>query len=143
LAVYAGNGGRVAAVRWQPCPTEVRGIPAMAIAGLSGIESMLQQMRSLVQAAEKGVSDPAELSPTVSSQQSVSFADELERSLKRVSSAQNASTAQAKAFELGDPRVSLNDVMIDMQKANIGFQTAVQVRNRLVEAYQQVMSITM
>ncbi|HEY0294257.1 MAG TPA: flagellar hook-basal body complex protein FliE [Bordetella sp.] len=115
----------------------------MAVSGVSGVESMLQQMRALVEAAQKGVSDPSELSPSVPSQQAVSFADELHQSIKRISDAQNASTAQAKAFELGDPRVSLNDVMIDMQKASIGFQTAMQVRNRLVEAYREVSSISM
>jgi flagellar hook-basal body complex protein FliE len=115
----------------------------MAITGVSGVENMLQQMRALVEAAQKGVSDPSELSPTVASQQAVSFADELQRSIKRVSDAQNASTAQAKAYELGDPRVSLNDVMINMQKANIGFQTAIQVRNRLIEAYREISSIAM
>ena len=42
---------------------------------------------------------------------------------------------------MGAP-VSLNDVMIEMQKANISFQTGVQVRNRLVTAYQDIMNMT-
>ena len=116
----------------------------MAVSGISGVESMLQQMRALVQAAEQGVSDPSELSPTTSSSLApASFADELRMSIKRVSDAQQAAKAQAQAFELGDPSVSLNDVMINTQKASIGFQTLVQVRNRLVSAYQQISSITM
>lgn len=110
----------------------------MAISGLSGIESMLQQMRAVVSQAQGRVADPAELSPAPAS-----FAAELERSLKRVSAAQNASTAQAKAFEMGEPGISLSDVMIDMQKASIGFQTAVQVRNRLVAAYREISSMAM
>ncbi len=52
------------------------------------------------------------------------------------------SKAQASAYELGAPNISLNDVMIDLQKANIGFQTAVQVRNRLVAAYKEISSIS-
>ncbi|RYJ03898.1 MAG: flagellar hook-basal body complex protein FliE, partial [Acetobacteraceae bacterium] len=44
----------------------------------------------------------------------------------------------AVAFERGAPDVALSDVMIDMQKAGIAFQTAVQVRNRLVSAYQEI-----
>lgn len=116
----------------------------MAVSGISGVESMLQQMRALVQAAQQSVSDPSELSPTVSSgQAATSFADELSQSIKRISDAQQAAKAQAERFELGDPNVSLNDVMINTQKANIGFQTAVQVRNRLVSAYNTISTITM
>ncbi|ARP94291.1 flagellar hook-basal body complex protein FliE [Bordetella genomosp. 13] len=110
----------------------------MAVQGLSGIESMLQQMRAVVHAAQNGVASPAELAPAPTG-----FAAELERSLKRVSAAQQAATAQAKAFELGAPDVALNDVMIDLQKASIGFQTAVQVRNRLVAAYREISSMAM
>ena len=42
---------------------------------------------------------------------------------------------------LGRPGVALNDVMVDLQKANVAFQTGLQVRNRLVAAYQEVMSL--
>jgi len=108
----------------------------MAVPALSGIEGMLQQMRAVVRAAQGRAADPAELAPAPAG-----FAAELERSLKRVSQAQQASTAQAQAFEMGVPDVSLNDVMIDLQKATIGFQTTVQVRNRLVSAYREISSM--
>ncbi|SAI02739.1 flagellar hook-basal body complex protein FliE [Bordetella ansorpii] len=111
----------------------------MAVNGLSGIESMLQQMRTVVRTAQNGVSDPAELSP----QPSGGFAAELANSIRRVSAAQKAAGAQAQAFELGAPDVSLNDVMIDLQKASIGFQTTVQVRNRLVAAYREISTMAM
>jgi flagellar hook-basal body complex protein FliE len=42
---------------------------------------------------------------------------------------------------LGDPTVSLEDSMIAMQKANITFQAAVQVRNKVVAAYQDIMNL--
>ena len=45
------------------------------------------------------------------------------------------------ASELGKPGVALNDVMVDLQKANVAFQTGLQVRNRLVTAYQEVMNL--
>ncbi len=116
----------------------------MAVSGISGVENMLQQMRALVQVAQQGISDPSELSPSVSSTPgAVSFADELKQSIRRISDAQQAAKLQAERFELGDPNVSLNDVMINTQKANIGFQTAVQVRNRLVNAYNTISQITM
>ena len=108
----------------------------MAVSGLSGIESMLQQMRVAVTKAETG-----NLAAGEAAAQPDGFAAELQRSIRRVTTAQNAATAQAKAFELGAPDVSLNDVMIDMQKANIAFQATVQVRNRLVAAYQEIASM--
>jgi flagellar hook-basal body complex protein FliE len=100
---------------------------------ISPIESVLQQIRATAhvaggQAAGTAVSGGG-------------FAQELARSLDRISRTQNHAYGQAEAFELGKPGVALNDVMVDMQKANIGFQTALQVRNRIVAAYQEVMNM--
>jgi len=39
---------------------------------------------------------------------------------------------------MGDPDISLSNVMIDLQKAGLAFQATVQVRNRLVEAYKEI-----
>jgi len=69
------------------------------------------------------------------------FATELQRSLARVSQAQEAAYAQAQAYELGAPGVSLDHVMIESQKAGIAFQATVQVRNRLIAAYQEISSM--
>lgn len=102
---------------------------------ISPIESVLQQIRALsAQAAGDDL-----VAPPV--QGGGSFAQELARSLDRVSGAQNSAYAQARAFEAGVPGVALNDVMVDLQKANVAFQTALQVRNRVVTAYQEVMNI--
>jgi len=108
----------------------------MAVSGLNGIEGMLQQMRTVVSKAETG-----NLAAGESVGQPDGFAAELQRSIRRVTSAQNASSAQARAFEMGAPDISLNDVIIDMQKASLGFQTAVQVRNKLVAAYKEISSM--
>lgn len=108
----------------------------MAISNLSNIESVLAQMREVTRAATQAGILPAE-----PEQASGGFAAELKRSLERVSGMQQASTQQAKAFMLGDPEVSLNNVMIDMQKASLAFQTTIQVRNRLVAAYQEIASM--
>jgi len=108
----------------------------MAISHLSAIENVLAQMRAVAQAA----SSAAPKTSAASGAQD-GFAAELQRSLARVSQAQNSANAQAQAFELGAPGISLNDVMIDMQKAGIAFQASIQVRNRLVAAYQEIASM--
>lgn len=108
----------------------------MAIQNLSAIENMLSQMRAVAQAASS--------SPAASKSNVVNnggFAAELARSLDRVSTLQNDSAAQARSFQMGSPDISLNNVMIDMQKASIAFQATVQVRNRLVAAYQEIASM--
>lgn len=105
----------------------------MAIQNLSAIENMLSQMRAVAQAASAG-----SVRPTSTVADSGGFAAELSRSLGRVSQMQNSAAAQGRAFQMGAPDVALNDVMIDMQKAGIAFQATVQVRNRLVAAYQEI-----
>lgn len=108
----------------------------MAISNLSNIESILAQMREVARAAS-GAGARLE-GPSAAPG---GFAAELQRSLQRVSEMQQNATQQAKAFSLGDPGMSLNDVMIDMQKASVAFQATVQVRNRLVAAYQEIASM--
>ncbi len=106
----------------------------MTVQHISSVQNLLAQMRA---AAESSSS----LAPVHHEQVPAgpgSFATELSRSLARVSSMQNEAAAQARAFQVGEPGVSLNNVMIDMQKAGIAFQATIQVRNRLVAAYQEV-----
>ena len=101
---------------------------------ITSIESVLQQMRVLAQSSS--MSAPA--GPEAASG---GFAGELKKSLDRISDAQQNASSQAEAFELGKPGVALNDVMVDIQKAGIGFQMGLQVRNRVVSAYQEIMNM--
>jgi flagellar hook-basal body complex protein FliE len=106
-----------------------------AMTTISSIEGMLQQLRGLSQVASGN--SATQSAPVAGG----GFASELQRSLGKINAAQERAYGQAEAFELGKPGVALNDVMIDLQKANISFQTGVQVRNRLVQAYQEMMSM--
>jgi flagellar hook-basal body complex protein FliE len=72
---------------------------------------------------------------------SISFASVLRSGLERVNEAQQQSGASQRAFERGDPGVDLPQVMIDMQKASIAFRGAVEVRNRMISAYQEIMNM--
>ncbi|WP_345798232.1 flagellar hook-basal body complex protein FliE [Castellaniella sp. MT123] len=101
---------------------------------LASVENLLSQMRAVARASEGASAQPRV--GGVDSQGG--FAAELSRSLNRVSQAQNAANTQAKSFEMGDPGISLSNVMIDLQKAGLSFQATVQVRNRLVEAYKEI-----
>ncbi len=71
----------------------------------------------------------------------VSFSDALKASLQNVSNAQVQADDMGKKFAAGDDSVSLSDTMIAMQKASISFQATVQVRNKLVSAYHDIMNM--
>lgn len=101
----------------------------------SSVDSLLAQMR--VAAAAAGLREPAQ----VAQPGKVDFANVLKSSLDGVAKAQSTSEQMQKAFVLGDDRVSLSDTMIAMQKSSIGFQTAVQVRNKFVQAYNDIMNM--
>ncbi len=69
------------------------------------------------------------------------FGNVLKSSLNQVNQTQIAAEQTAKQFELGAPNVNLGDVMVSIQKANIAFQGTVQVRNRLIAAYNDIMNM--
>lgn len=71
----------------------------------------------------------------------VSFSDALKGALQNVSDAQNKADDMGQRFAAGDDSVNLSDTMIAMQKANIDFQAAIQVRNKLVSAYTTIMNM--
>ena len=70
------------------------------------------------------------------------FADNFKTALKDVSAAQNEATRLQKEVQLGNPNVSLEETMLAMQKAQIGFQATLHVRNRMVQAYTDIMNMS-
>jgi flagellar hook-basal body complex protein FliE len=71
----------------------------------------------------------------------VDFSEALKASLQNVSNSQNQAEDLGKRFAAGDDSVNLSDTMIAMQKANIAFQSTIQVRNKLVSAYHEIMNM--
>ena len=69
------------------------------------------------------------------------FASLIQQSLAQVNGAQAQAETAAHNYQLDRNDVSLEDAMISIQKANIGFQTTVQVRNKLVAAYNDIMNM--
>ncbi|NML32035.1 flagellar hook-basal body complex protein FliE [Paraburkholderia antibiotica] len=102
---------------------------------VNALSSALQQMQAMAAQAAGGTSPAAEQSGAASP---TSFASALKASLDKISSDQQTAVSESQAFELGSSNVSLNDVMVDMQKANVGFQFGLQVRNKLVSAYNEI-----
>ncbi|MDH1053377.1 flagellar hook-basal body complex protein FliE [Aquipseudomonas alcaligenes] len=70
-----------------------------------------------------------------------SFSEMLGQAVNKVSETQQASSQLATAFEMGQGGVDITDVMIASQKASVSFQAMTQVRNKLVQAYQDIMQM--
>jgi flagellar hook-basal body complex protein FliE len=105
--------------------------PNLAPGGLGGIGS-LGKLGDLGKAADVGASEGAS---------KVSFSDALKNSLQQVSNSQKHAEELGQKFAMGDDSVSLSDTMIAMQKSSIAFQATVQVRNKLVSAYHEIMNM--
>lgn len=108
------------------------------------ISAMLSQLKSYAVQAQspQAVGQFASmLTPEASGSQPVSFADVLKNSLNQVNQVQQQADQMGNRFASGDNSVSLSQTMIAMQKANISFQEAVQVRDRLVTAYTAIMNM--
>ncbi|MDA8108571.1 MAG: flagellar hook-basal body complex protein FliE [Betaproteobacteria bacterium] len=102
----------------------------------SAIDDLLGQLRATAAQLElPGFAKPA--APAAGGD----FAAVLKASLDQANHAQLEAARLARAFETGAPGANLSDVMIALQKANISFQEIVQVRDKLVSAYNDVMNM--
>ncbi|HEY2145494.1 MAG TPA: flagellar hook-basal body complex protein FliE [Steroidobacteraceae bacterium] len=100
------------------------------------ISQVLAQMRAL-QARAEGV---AQL-PTATAQPT-DFASLMKGTVDRIATMQNQATALADSYEAGDKSVDLTQVMLEVQKAGLAFRAMTEVRNKLVDAYTQVMNMS-
>lgn len=100
---------------------------------LSGIDAMISQLQSASNAASGKAPDAAAPGSD--------FASVLKQSIDQVNAAQQDSMNLAKSMETNAGSANLTEVMLSLQKANISFQEMVQVRNRLVTAYNDIMNM--
>ncbi|CAK0776151.1 flagellar protein FliE [Gammaproteobacteria bacterium] len=101
------------------------------------INGLLVQMRAAAAMAQgrAPVAAPAQTAA------SPDFSSLLRQSIDAVNQLQQNAAGLSADFERGAPGIDLPEVMIASQKANISFQGMTQVRNKLVNAYQEVMSM--
>ena len=69
------------------------------------------------------------------------FRSAMTQALKDVSQSHADAQRLQREVTLDNPRVSLEETMMAMQKAQLGFQATLQVRNRLVQAYSEIMNM--
>jgi len=100
------------------------------------VNHILNQMRTLsLQAAGRP--------PVQEAGASTDFSSLLQQSIASVNDTQQRAGKMVEAFETGSSNLSLAEVMVESQKASVSFQAMLQVRNKLVEAYKDVMNMPM
>lgn len=101
------------------------------------MDQVLAQMRQIAASAQTMPGTPA----VQESGGGADFADLLKTSIDKVNATQQEAGRMAEAFSAGEPGVDLSEVMIALQKASVSFQAMTQVRNRLVDAYRDIMTM--
>lgn len=105
------------------------------------IQQVLAEMRALQARAMGGSGENASSSVSGTAQPS-DFANLLKNSVDHIATMQNQATSMAASYEAGDKSVDLTKVMLEVQKASLAFHAMTEVRNKLVDAYTQVMGMS-
>lgn len=114
--------------------TQVAGIGAAAAGAQGGIGGIGGVGGPAGAGAAGGIGAPGGIAAP-------SFSDALGNALKKVNTLQADSRGLQAAFERGDPSADLARVMVAAQASSVAFRATVEVRNRLVQAYQDVMNM--
>ncbi|GAA6185415.1 MULTISPECIES: flagellar hook-basal body complex protein FliE [Alteromonadaceae] len=99
-------------------------------------QSLYQEMQAMASNAQMDVAQLPGTNPS-----SHNFAEMLGQAINTVNDMQLDAKGKQEAFEMGDPNMSLADVMLTKEKSSIAFEATVQVRNKVLEAYKQIMNM--
>lgn len=122
--------------RFRPAARKETGMEGI---DASRIDALVAQLKATAARAQGNI-NPVKTTETESPDK-VDFANVLKASLDQVNARQQKAEQLSERFVLGDDSVNLSDVMISMQKASLSFQATVQVRNKLVSAYHDIMNM--
>lgn len=101
--------------------------------------SLYQEMQNMIGQTRLQVNEPQQVAEINSSADD--FASMLKNAVDGVSGLQLESRDMQKRFEMGDPNLSLAEVMLAKEKSGIAFEATVQVRNKVLEAYKTIMNM--
>lgn len=101
----------------------------------TNIDQVLNQMRIMAQ--RNGFSDKPETRPT----SGADFSAVLKDSINKVNAYQQEAADLKTAYAMGDSNVDIPEVMVAIQKASLSFEAVTEVRNQLLNAYQEVMNM--
>ena len=102
------------------------------------------QIQSMIAQLKAAATRPQAAPPVIQTEQpaaKVDFSQALKGALDAVQASDTKAGELSKRFQMGDDSVNLSDVMIAGQKATINFQATLQVRNKLVQSYHDIMNM--
>jgi flagellar hook-basal body complex protein FliE len=113
----------------------------------SNIQSMLQTLRSYQTQAAGGIDDDGNkvgglngLNGSQKTQGPADFGDLVRQTVESVNSNQMQASKVAAAYERGEG-VPLTDVVLSMQKSSLSFEATLQVRNKVLKAYEDILNM--
>jgi len=104
---------------------------------LSSMEALLSEIKA-GQSATSGITRK----PSLEKSEMGSFADALKQAIEDVGKVQESAHDIENAYIAGDKNISLHEVMISGQRADIAFQQMAKVKEKLVAAYKDIMNMS-
>lgn len=102
---------------------------------------LLLELRAMAAEAQRASLSSPGAAAGVTPGAPLDFGQVLKASIDRVNDMQSTASTLATAFEQGQPGVDITRVMLEAQKASLAFRAMSEVRNKLVNAYQEVMNM--
>ncbi|MBL8497179.1 flagellar hook-basal body complex protein FliE [Nitrosomonas sp. JL21] len=102
----------------------------------SGVENILQQLQ-----AASALASGIKKQPNSDEISAIDFSEKLKAAINQTNNLQQNADHLSAQFVSSESNVDLHEVMISLQKANVSFQSMIQVRNKLVTAYQEIMNM--
>lgn len=119
-------------------------MPEIQDASNSQFANTVEQMRKQIQSASESQPSMDAISESQSSApvgDVPSFGEMFKSAVDTVNGNQAAAKEIATRYEMGDPKVDLPEVMIALQKSSVSFQAMTQVRNKMIEAYKEIINM--
>jgi len=112
-----------------------------AIGGVGGVDRVMALRAQILErnAALSRANASAAATPAPAAQ-AASFADSMESALKQVNATQQKASALSESYERGET-IDIAKVMLARQEASVGFEATLQVRNKILSAYKDIMSM--
>jgi flagellar hook-basal body complex protein FliE len=106
-----------------------------------GANTMATEMQSQALQAKNIIARDVQPNRQVNNTNSADFGAMLNQAIENVNDLGHKSKEAVTAFEMGDPNVSLADAMIAKEKSGVAFEATLQVRNKVLEAYNKIMQM--
>ena len=106
----------------------------------ANVESVLSQIRQYQAQASEGVNISSNSGLSTEPTGVSGFADSIKGALQEVNATQQTSKAMRTAYERGDD-IPLTDVVMQIQKSSLAFEATLQIRNKVLKAYEEIMNM--